>query len=94
MRESWTDRRLDDFAAHTGQRFDAVDQRFDQVDRRFDQIDKRLDKADIDMRELRTEMNLRFDSMQRSLIQFGGVMIAALIGLIAAQIGLFVAMQL
>jgi hypothetical protein len=87
MRESWTDRRLDDFAAHT-------DQRFDQVDKRFDQIDKCLDKADIDMRELRTEMNLRFDSMQRSLIQFGGVMIAALIGLIAAQIGLFVAMQL
>ncbi|MGC1851559.1 MAG: hypothetical protein WA687_03865 [Solirubrobacterales bacterium] len=79
MRESWTDRRLDDFAAHTNQRFDAIDKRFDRVD--------------ADIRELRTEMNTRFDAMQRTTIQFGGIMIVALIGLIAAQVGLFVAVQ-
>ena len=32
MRSTWTDSRLDDFAAHTDQRFDAVDRRFDKVD--------------------------------------------------------------
>ena len=29
MRSTWTDSRLDDFAKHTDQRFDAVDRRFD-----------------------------------------------------------------
>ena len=32
MRSTWTDSRLDDFAAHTDRRFDAVDRRFDKVD--------------------------------------------------------------
>ena len=37
-------------------------------------------------------MDSRLDAMQRTMIQFAGVMIAALIGLFAAQIGLFVAL--
>lgn len=102
MRESWTDRRLDDFTEHTRHRFDEVDRRFDQVDRRFADVDRRFDvverrmeagfvRVDTDIRELRTEMNTRFDAMQRTMVQFGGVMIVALIGLVATQVGLFLA---
>lgn len=90
MRESWTDKRLDDFAANTGRRFDVVDRRFEEVDRRFDGLERRMEdgfsRVDADFRELRTEMNGRFDALQRTMIQFGGVMIAALIGLIAVQL--------
>jgi hypothetical protein len=38
-----------------------------------------------EIKALRQEMNLRFDSLQRMTIQFGGLMIAALIGFIATQ---------
>jgi hypothetical protein len=78
MRESWTDERLDDFAAHTDRRFDALERR----------VESGFTRVDADIRDLRTEMNARFDSVQRTMIQFGGVMIAALIGLVAAQVGL------
>jgi hypothetical protein len=47
VRESWTDARLDDFAAHVDQRFDAVDKRLDRIDDRiehgFARSDERLD---------------------------------------------------
>jgi hypothetical protein len=46
MRESWTDARLDDFAAHVDRRFDAVDQRFDAVDRQFEEVDRRLKRVE------------------------------------------------
>jgi tetrahydromethanopterin S-methyltransferase subunit G len=79
MRESWTDERLDDFAAHVDQRFDAVDRRFDRVEADlrtgFDRIDERFDRIDE-----------RFEAMQRLMIQFSGVVVAALIGLIATQL--------
>jgi DNA anti-recombination protein RmuC len=75
VRESWTDERLDDFAAHVDQRFDAVDRRFDRIDERFDRIDERFDRIDE-----------RFEAMQRLLVQFSGVIVAALIGLIATQL--------
>jgi hypothetical protein len=61
MRESWTDARLDDFAAHTDQRFDAVDA------------------------ELKA-LNARFDALNRTLLQVGGGIIVALIGVIATQL--------
>lgn len=73
MRVNWTDDRLDDLKAH-------VDQRFGQVDQRFDRIDA-------DIREMRTEMNARFDSLQRALLLGSIGMIsafgAALIGAVA-----------
>jgi hypothetical protein len=79
VRESWTDERLDDFAAHVDQRFDAVDRRFDAVDRRFDAVDRRFDALD-----------QRFDALQRTLLQIGGGVVAALIagflGVIATQL--------
>jgi hypothetical protein len=43
MRESWTDARLDDFAAHTDRRFDAVDKRFDRVDAELRALNGRFD---------------------------------------------------
>jgi hypothetical protein len=86
MRESWTDARLDDFAAHT--------------DRRFDTLERRFDRVDTDFRELRGEMNARFervdaglDSIQRTMVHAAAALstayiagFAALIGLVATQI--------
>jgi hypothetical protein len=72
VRESWTDEWLDDFAAHTDQRFDSLERR---------------------MEAGFSEMNARFDSLQRVLIQgvivLAGAFIAgfaAVIGLIATQL--------
>lgn len=65
VRESWTDARLDDFAAHTDQRFDSLERR---------------------MEAGFSEVNTRFDSLQRTLLQLGGGIIVALIGLIATQL--------
>ncbi|HXV05102.1 MAG TPA: hypothetical protein VFP23_04290 [Solirubrobacterales bacterium] len=90
MRDSWTDERLDDFAAHTDKRFDEVGRRFDTLERR---VDDRFDRVDTDIKELRSEMNARFDSIQRAM--FHGVValsaayiagFAALIGLLATQL--------
>jgi hypothetical protein len=72
MRESWTDARLSDFAVHTDRRFEALERRVDEGFRR----------VDADMRAL----NGRFDSLQRTMLQIGGGVIAALVGLIATQL--------
>jgi DNA anti-recombination protein RmuC len=72
---SWTDERMDDFAAETRRRFDRVDERFDKVDERFDKIDRRFER-----------MDERFDRLQHLLIQFCGLMLAAVIGLLATQL--------
>ena len=74
MTSGWTDERLDDLKGQV------------------DDLGRRMDAG---FRELREEMathqretNSRFDSLQRTMIQLGGVMIAALVGLIATQLGL------
>jgi hypothetical protein len=79
VRESWTDERLDDLNT--------------RVDRGFDRVDA-------DIRELRTEtkagfdrVDRRFEEMHQLLLRFCGLMIAALVGLIAPLIGV-VATQL
>jgi len=90
MTKSWTDERLEE-------RFDGIDDRFDGVDRRIDEMDRRVehrfDRVEGDLRELRGEMkagferfDARFDALQHLLIRLGGVMIAALLGLIATQL--------
>lgn len=71
-RMGWTDERMDDFAKHVDKRFDHVNQRFEQVDQRFD----RLEEA---VRELRTDVNSRFEGLQRTLLLTGGGIIATLI---------------
>jgi hypothetical protein len=72
MTKSWTDERLEE-------RFDRIDQRFDAVDRCFEQVDRRLDRIDADFRELRGEMNGRFDATQHLIIRIGAGMLVTLI---------------
>jgi hypothetical protein len=56
------------------------------TDERLDDLNKKVDQGfarlDADMRAL----NGRFDSLQRTLLRVGGVLTAALIGLIATQV--------
>jgi hypothetical protein len=90
----WDDGRLDE-------RFRQIDQRFDQMDKKMDEGFARMDagirelngRFDRAFGELNSrfdgafgELNSRFDAMQRTLLGVSGVIIAALIGLIATQI--------
>jgi hypothetical protein len=56
------------------------------TDERLDDLSKKVDQGfarlDADMRALHG----RFDSLQKTLLQLGGVVTAALIGLIATQL--------
>lgn len=74
VRSSWTDDRLDDLKGQV------------------DELGQRMDAGFREMREAmamhQRETNVRFDSLQRMMIQFGGAMIAALVGLFATQLGL------
>jgi hypothetical protein len=88
----WDDGRL-------AERFRAIDQRFDGVDRRMDEGFARMDAgfARMDAGFARMdagfrEFNGRFDSLQRTLIQFGFGFGAALLALIAALIGTIAAL--
>jgi tetrahydromethanopterin S-methyltransferase subunit G len=85
MRQSWTDDRLDDFRGET-------QRRFDEVDKRFDEVDKRFDKVEGEIKDLGTEMNARFDSLQRTMLWFSGALIVALIVCLVSQ-AWFVATQ-
>lgn len=75
MREASTDERLDELTLRVEHGFERVDERFERIDERFERVDERLDRVDerferveADIRELRVEMNARFDSMQRTMI--------------------------
>jgi hypothetical protein len=61
-----------------------------RLQERFDSIDSRFDRVDQDFRDLRSEMNARFDGLNRTLLQIGGGVIAALIagfmGVVATQL--------
>ncbi|HZK15821.1 MAG TPA: hypothetical protein VFC52_04475 [Solirubrobacterales bacterium] len=72
MGERWTDERLDDFRG--------------EVSRRFDKVDRRFDTVEGEIGELRTEMNTRFDGLQRTMLLLCGGIIAALIGLLGTAI--------
>jgi hypothetical protein len=72
----------------------------ERLEERFDGVYRRLDHIGADVRELRGEMNARFDrmderfekmterleAMHRLMIQGGVVVIAALLGLIGTQL--------
>lgn len=69
----------------------------ERLEERFDRIDWQHNRFDADVRELRAEMNARFDvmerrfdAMQRLMIQVGGGMVATMLagflGLIATQL--------
>ena len=72
-----------------------TDERMDDLKHQVDELGRSMGEG---FRELREEMgahqretNARFDSLQRTMIHFGGVMIAALVGLLATQLGLILA---
>lgn len=83
------DRRFDEvdkrFEA-VDERFDEVDERFKAVDERFEEMDKRFDKLEIDVKELGKELHLRFDALQRAMLQFSGTVVLALVALMATQL--------
>jgi DNA anti-recombination protein RmuC len=87
MTKSWTDERLEERFDRIDYRFDEVDRRFEVVDRRFDAVerrfDQRFDQIHVDFRELRGEMNSRFDAMQRLIIQMLATLIVGFVGVIA-----------
>jgi hypothetical protein len=96
MTSGWTDERLDDLKEQVVELDRRMEQRFVGLERHMEQwfggLERRMESG---FRELHEEMtgfqretNARFDSLQRTMIQFGGVMIAALVGLFATQLGL------
>jgi len=101
-RMAWTDERMDDFAKHTDQRFDAVDKRFDAVDQRFDAVDKRFDavdqrfeqvdqrfsRVDGDIRDLRDEMKAGFKKIDERFEAMHRLLLQSSILVIVALIGL------
>lgn len=69
MRESWTDERLDDLSHRSDDGFKRV-----EADLRAKRSETKTEFA-----LLRAEMNTRFDSMQRMIIQGGGGIIASIL---------------
>lgn len=101
MRDSWTDDRLDDLNDKVGELARRTDNGFNRVDADLRDLRGEMSAMRTELRgetaELRSEMNARFDAMQRgfdarfdalqrTMIQFSGVMVAALIGVIATLI--------
>jgi tetrahydromethanopterin S-methyltransferase subunit G len=90
MRESWSDKRLDDLNAKVDRGFERVDAevRALRVETRtefvalrgemkagFERVDERFERIDE-----------RFDALHRLMIQLGGTVVVALIGLIATKL--------
>lgn len=89
-RETWTDERLGDLAARVDTGFEEA--KVEVRDLRGD-MDKGFARVDSDIRELRTdvtglrsEMNARFDSMQRTLIIGFVTLSASMIGGVFAAV--------
>jgi chromosome segregation ATPase len=90
---SWTDERLDNFAAETARRFDTfearVDERFARVDERFDDVNRRLDGIDRRLERFEDRLDDLGRTIQRTMLQLGGGMIATfalgLIGVIVTH---------
>lgn len=53
--------------AQIDKRFDQFEKRFEQVDKRFEQIDKRFERVDDRFVSMQSEMNLRFEAVQRNM---------------------------
>ena len=88
-REAWTDQRLDDLKENVNERFDQVDKRFDQVDKRFDRVEGDIRELRSDLKQVdgkldvfKSEMNTRFDSMQRTMV----IGFVSLVGTVVASV--------
>jgi hypothetical protein len=61
-----------------------LDELSNRMDNGFKDVNRRIDRVDDDLRHLSD----RFDAMQRTLMQIGGGILVALIGLMATMAGL------
>lgn len=93
MLERWNDDRMDALDAKVGvldRKVGVLDAKVNAVDAKVDDLDRRMEKGfarvDADLREQRQEMKAGFERMHRLLVQFCGLMLAALVGLIATQL--------
>jgi hypothetical protein len=77
MRSTWTDSRLDDLNGRVGELSRRMDDGFRRVDSEFH-------RTHDDIKELRAEMNRRFDSLQMTMLRFGGAMVVSLLGTMVA----------
>lgn len=71
----WNDGRLDELSGRVGY----LGGRVDEMSKRIDDLSERVDKGF-------AQVDARFDALQRTLLHLGGVMLAALLGLIATQV--------
>jgi uncharacterized protein (DUF3084 family) len=94
VREQWTDERLDDLKGEVGMLRTEMRDEFRAV---RTEMREEFRAVRTEMREefsavrheigsLRNEVHAGFASLQRTMIQFGGLLVAALIGLIATQL--------
>lgn len=86
VRDSWTDERLDDLNHRVDEGFRRVDERFRRVDERFAQVDARFAQVDARFESLQRDFNMRFDAMQKLMIQLFGGMIGAFLTTTAALV--------
>jgi hypothetical protein len=76
MRESWTDKRLDEFRESTERRFDHVDHQLEAIDQRFDAVDQRFVDADKRFEMFEGNVKEGFDRVDRDLREIRGEMAA------------------
>jgi hypothetical protein len=75
----WNDGRLDDLSKRVD---DGFTQMRKEMREEFTHVNARIDRMDDSLQYL----GARFDALQRTLMQVSGVMVAALIGVIATQL--------
>jgi hypothetical protein len=85
-REQWTDQRLDDFQKNVNHRFDEVERRFDRVEGDIRELRSDVKLVDGKVDALKSEMNGRFDSMQRTMIVCFSGMTASIVASVVGAI--------
>jgi hypothetical protein len=83
VREKWTDERLDDLKGEVATLRTEMRDEFRAV---RDEIGSLRTEMTNEFGGIRGEMHAGFQALNRTMIQFGGLLIAALIGLIATQL--------
>jgi len=84
-RENWTDKRLDDLNEKVDDGFARTDKKMDEG---FARVDKDIRELRGEIKEVKGEMNSRFDSLNRTLIGAAVAIVVALVGSNATLIGL------
>ena len=86
-RANWTDSRLDDLNERVGQIDKKMDAGFNRAD---EKIDAGFNRADEKMDAGFNRLNDRIDKLQHSMIVVGGGLIAAMLTVLAAMLGMVI----